>query len=185
MKNDAILSWGGGTEACHSQQTIDYMKNLGFSQYEFVGQTLELRPDIVQRMVANGIFPVRNVENLWIGSGFSPSDLSWATEQLKALMAAGWKGFSSEGLFGPQAETIRQVGPYEDEGGEMGENLIGGYYGHWLGQATSHAMECYHSNVIEQMRNTMLVNNQDTPNEMGLTFMITGTRQTSKWIPPG
>jgi hypothetical protein len=170
--SDVILAWGGGSEECHSQETIDYMKSLGFSEFHFVGQSLDPRPDILARLKANGIFPVFNIEWLWINTGMQPADISGYIPQLKAIMAAGWKGFASEGLFGPQVEIIRQIGPYMNEGGEWGENLIGGYYGHWRGQHTANYMECYHSSAIEAMHSTMLVNNVDTPQEMGLTYMM-------------
>lgn len=172
MTNDAILAWGGGTEDCSSQATIDYMKGLGFSEFQYVSSNLDPRKDICDRMIANGIFPVYDVEGaLWAGS-FSAADISWAIPQLNAIKAAGWKGFSSEGMFGPNVEILRKILPFVNYGGENGEYMIGGYYNHWLGQHTANYMECYHSNVLQAYKNTALLNNKDTPHEMGLCWMM-------------
>ena len=174
---NAILAWGGGTETCHSQETIDFMKKIGpFSEFQYVSATLDPRPDIATRMNENGIWPIYDVEGrLWAGAGFSPADISWAIPQLQAIKNAGWKGFSSEGMYGPQVEVIRNVAPYADYGSEDGQSMIGGHYGHWMGQATAHYMENYYTYALNAMKETALINNQDTPNEMGLTWMLYST----------
>jgi hypothetical protein len=188
-----ILAWAGGTEVCHSQDTINYMKNLGFSEFHYVSADLNPRKDICDRLHANGIFAVYDVEGkLWAGQYDSNPLTAEEIAQLKAIKAAGWDGFSSEGMFGPQIEVIRQIGPYVNYGGENGESMIGGYYNHQFGQHTANYMEAYHKSALghshldeptapsapvyelpfKTYKSTLLVNQKDTPKEMGLTWML-------------
>lgn len=170
--DDIILAWGGGNEACHSQETIDYMKGLKFSCFHYVSKDLNPRKDICDRLLANGIFPVYDVEGaLWAGT-YSPASIEWAIPALQAIMDAGWKGFSSEGMFGPNVDIIRKIGPYVNYGGENGEQMLGGYYGHWAGQHTANYMECYHKYALDAYKATAKTNLTDTPKEMGLTWMM-------------
>jgi len=164
----------GGDVQLMTTQELDTLKALGITEIHVVVPDAELYKNTLAEIQKRGMIAVYDGEMpFWYNRNSAAPFSSLEVTTLKSIYDAGWRYFSSEGLYAAQVAQINAVGfKYISYGGDMGENLYTmpsfGLHG-----STSHYandMEAYNPTIKTTIFNTILYHAKMTPCNNGILF---------------